>query len=267
MQNNSHNYDLVIGLGEIGRPLLEIIEESYVTCGRDINYIELQGQVRILHVCYPYEIGDFIDTTVQYLEEYNPELVLIHSTIVPGTARKIFERTGIPMAYSPVRGKHTRMRQDLLKYTKFVAGTTQKVTERAVDYLKDAGFKVRSVSSCETLELAKLMETTYFGLLIAWSQEVERFCDVLEVDYDEVMEFTKEVSYLPPVIFRPGYIGGHCVIPNSYLIEHVRTSPFIDAIQKSNELKKEQWLKEGRDLSERIKPKPVQARSEQVLNV
>ena len=87
---------------------------------------------------------------------------------------------------------------------------------------------VHMISSCETLELAKLHETTYFGLMVAWSQEVERFCSDLNANYEEVMKFVEEVSYLPPVTFQPGYIGGHCVMPNIELLKKVRSSPFLN---------------------------------------
>ena len=36
--------------------------------------------------------------------------------------------------------------------------------------------KTKLLSSPEATEIAKLTETTYFGLLIAWAQEVERYC-------------------------------------------------------------------------------------------
>ena len=49
--------------------------------------------------------------------------------------------------------------------------------------------KTRILSSPEATELAKLTETTYFGLMIAWAQEVERYCDQSGQDYNEVAAF------------------------------------------------------------------------------
>jgi UDP-N-acetyl-D-mannosaminuronate dehydrogenase len=256
MLPDDNTIDLVIGLGEIGRPLKEILEQTYPTMGRDIEPVEITEKVGVLHICYPFQIGDFVSITVNYIQEYKPELTIIHTTVVPGTVRKIHEGVGGLIAYSPIRGKHTRMRQDLLAYTKFVAGLSTEACIRAMGHLKSAGFKVGQIDSCEALEAAKLVETTYFGLLVAWAQEIERFSTTLGVDYDDLMALTEEVSYLPPVIFQPGYIGGHCIIPNIHLLEKVCTSPFLDLIQNSNEQKKQEWLQQGRDLSERIAPKP-----------
>lgn len=253
---NKNTIDLVIGLGEIGKPLKEVLEQAYPVIGRDIDPVEIPGKIGVLHVCYPYQVGDFVETAVNYIKQYQPELTMVHSTLVPGTMQKVFERVGGLVAYSPVRGKHTRMRQELLHYTKFIAGATPEAGGRGVEYLANAGFKVRQVSTCESLELAKIVETTYFGLLIAWAQEVERYCGTLGANYDEAMLLTEEVNYLPPVVFQPGFIGGHCIMPNIQLLETVCPSPFLEVIKESNERKKKEWAGQGRDLSERLAPKP-----------
>jgi len=247
--------DLVIGLGEIGKPLKEILQKTYPVIGRDVESVEIPKDVRGLHICYPYQGGDFVETTTSYIKQYQPELTIVHSTLIPGTMRKIFDRVGGVIVYSPVRGKHTHMHQELMHYTKFIAGSTLEAGERGAKYLIGAGFKVRQVSTFESLELAKIVETTYFGLLIAWAQEVERYSKTLGANYDESMFLTEEVSYLPPVVFQPGYIGGHCVMQNIQLLETVCSSPFLDLIKRSNEQKKKEWLEAGKDLDERIAPK------------
>lgn len=255
--------DLVIGLGEIGRPLKEILEKSYNVIGKDIDPIEDPGKIRVLHICYPFQTNDFIETTISYVAEYEPELTIVHSTVIPGTICRIFKHTGGMLAYSPVRGKHQRMRQELMAYTKFIAGTTPEAAVSAREHLKDAGFKVKEVATCESLELAKLIETTYFGLLIAWAQEVERYCITLGVRYDDAMLLTEEVKYLPPVTFQPGFIGGHCIIPNINLLKMVCQSEFLDLILASNDKKEKEWLQQGKDLTERIAPLPKQLQEHQ----
>ncbi len=93
------------------------------------------------------------------------------------------------------------------------------------------------LSSPEATELAKLTETTYFGLIIAWAQEVERYCDRLGPDYDEVVSFFEEVKFFPPVKYFPGVIGGHCVMPNIEILSRVGPSDILDAIHASNRAK------------------------------
>ena len=103
--------------------------------------------------------------------------------------------------------------------------------------------KTKILSSPEAVELAKLTETTYFGLLIAWAQEVERYCDRLSLNYDEIVSFYDEIGYLPPIRFFPGVIGGHCVMSNVGILKSVCNSKILDAIEESNDLKKKRVTK------------------------
>jgi UDP-N-acetyl-D-mannosaminuronate dehydrogenase len=99
--------------------------------------------------------------------------------------------------------------------------------------------RTKVLSSPEATELAKLTETTYFGVLIAWAQEVERYCDQSGQDYDEIISFWEEIKYLPPVKYFPGIIGGHCVMPNIKILSEYDHTVILEAIQASNDLKTE----------------------------
>ena len=245
---------LVVGQGEIGLPIAEILSAQYQVFAKDVETLDLDESVDVMHVCYPFQIEDFVGTTERYIAQYGPALTIIHSTVLPGTTRAVQLRSRKPIAYSPVMGKHHSMKTYLLSLTKFVGATTPEVTSSAMEHLKGAGMRVESFSTPEALELAKLVETTYFGLLIAWAQEIERYGRGLGADYYEIMGFIKEVGYLPPVIFQPGFIGGHCVMPNIELLERTRTSPFLQTIKQSNSQKEEEWHQEGRLLEERLTP-------------
>ena len=194
---------MVIGLGEIGKPLLDVIARHYETVAVDIAPpAEPPGDIDVMHVCYPFEIDDFIGQTAKYIEQYHPRLTVINSTVSVGTTRAVAERTGTTVVNSPVRGKHTRMTADLLRYDKFVGGIDIESAQRAARHFESVGMKTRVLSSPEATELAKLTETTYFGLIIAWAQEVERYCDQLGVNYDEIVSIYEEISFFPPVQAR-----------------------------------------------------------------
>jgi hypothetical protein len=245
---------LIIGLGEVGRPLLEILSGTHQAAGRDIEDRAFHG-VRILHLCFP-SGPDFVSAAQRYVSRYEPEVVVVNSTVVPGTTRAIQQVTGTPAVYSPVRGKHVRMSEELRRYRKFVAGTSAEAVAAVADHFTAAGMTTQRMSSFESLELAKLLETTYFGVLIAWAQEMDRFAASADADYRETTGFFEEIGFLPPVSFEPGFIGGHCVMPNLDLLEQVRRSPVIDAIRQSNELRAHEWQTSGRSTAERLSPRP-----------
>ena len=233
---------VVAGLGEVGKPLLSILQRTYECVGVDVTPVDLERSCSVLHICYPFQLKDFIATTVNYVLKYDPRLVIINSTVAPNTTRII--QSHLPhhhVIYSPIRGKHARMESDLLHYTKFVAGFHQEALESALRHLATAGFTTDTFQTPEIAELSKLLETTYFGVLIAWAQEMERFAAQYGASFEEVNRFIEEISFLPGHIF-PGVIGGHCVMPNLSILKTVVESPFLVALEESNNLKQQGLL-------------------------
>ena len=234
----TENKVVVVGLGEVGKPLFELISTRHHTIGVDISPpLERIEQVEVLHVCYPFQIKDFVGESARYIELFNPKLTIVNSTVAVGTTRLIAERSGSAVVSSPVRGKHTRMLDELCKYTKFVGAIDPAAGLHAAEHFESIGMKTRILSSPEATELAKLTETTYFGLMIAWAQELERYCDQSGVDYEEIISFYDEIKFFPSVKYFPGIIGGHCVMPNIEILRRFDRSVILEAIQTSNRMK------------------------------
>jgi UDP-N-acetyl-D-mannosaminuronate dehydrogenase len=187
-----------------------------------------------MHICIPFQIPDFVAEVARYIERLEPRLTVINSTVSVGTTRAIHERTGARIGHSPVRGKHARMLEELGSYAKFVGALGEGADREIAAHFESLGLRTRVLSSPEATELTKLTETTYFGLLIAWAQELERFCDRLELDYAEIVSFYEEIPFLPPVTYFPGVIGGHCVMPNIEILSELEDSPLLSAIRESN---------------------------------
>lgn len=229
---------LVVGLGEVGKPLLSILSQSYQAVGMDIQSPAKPIEpADIMHICYPFEIRDFVGETARYIARCRPELTIINSTVAVGTTRKIAVSAGADVVHSPVRGKHAHMRDEMLHYTKFIGALDPVAAQKAASHFESAGFKTKVLSSPENTELGKLTETTYFGVLIAWAQEVERYCEQTGTDYNEVVSLYDEVGFFPPVKYFPGIIGGHCVMRNIEILSQLERSPLLQAIQDSNEKK------------------------------
>jgi UDP-N-acetyl-D-mannosaminuronate dehydrogenase len=232
---SNKNSVLVVGLGEIGRPLMQVLSRHHPTFGLDVEpSTELPADVDIMHICYPFRIPNFIEETVKYIEKFSPRVTVLNSTVAVGTTREISARCGASVVNSPVRGKHARMEADLLHYDKFVGATTRDTAEYVARHFNQADMKTRILSSPEATELAKLTETTYFGLMIAWAQEVERYCDGLGLDYDEFVSMYDEVPFFPQVKFFPGVIGGHCVMSNIEIMCESSRTEILAAIEESN---------------------------------
>jgi UDP-N-acetyl-D-mannosaminuronate dehydrogenase len=169
---DKHNI-VVVGLGEVGKPLYELISKYHSVLGVDITPPSTPPvSVDVLHICYPFQIRDFVGECARYIDMFKPKLTVINSTVAVGTTRKVAQRSGSAVTYSPVRGKHTRMLEELVNYRKFIGALDPASGELAAKHFESLGMKTKTLSSPEAAELAKLTETTYFGLMIAWAQEV-----------------------------------------------------------------------------------------------
>jgi UDP-N-acetyl-D-mannosaminuronate dehydrogenase len=239
--------DIILGMGEVGSTLFDLLSERGINCiGIDIdkskckNYSENTSIVKseYLHICLPGELDKFLDITEQWINKINSlQCVIIHSTVKPGTTKKIQDKFDLPILFSPIRGVHRRFLNDVKKYTKFVSSDNVNVDSKIKNDLKKRFQKIQWMSSTKTAELAKiLVDTTYYGWLINYAQITKIICDKEKIDFDEMWKFADEIhEYLGnrPKMF-PGVIGGHCVIPNLNLIEYDN----LEIIRKINDLYK-----------------------------
>ena len=79
---------------------------------------------------------------------------------------------------------------------------------------------VWDLGTCEAAELAKLAETTYRDINIAFANELAKFSDTAGIDVGKVIEACNSQPYSQ--IHQPGIaVGGHCipVYPHFYLSE------------------------------------------------
>ncbi len=263
---------LIVGLGEIGHTLFALFKDekdSFDVYGLDLDQTKMKqlGQDRknipnkidTMHICLPCSSQqNFVAVTKSYVEEYKPRLVIINSTVPPGTTMKVSEGCKFLVAHSPSRGVHKdaeHMKWEMKRWTKYVGGANKAAAQAACGHFEKLGLKVKILKSCSETELAKLFETTYRAWMIACFQEMHRISMAFDADFDETIDFledTHRVRFDRPVMF-PGVIGGHCLIPNTELLLEVYDSEFLRLILESNEKRKQE-----------IKDKSIQAQAQKV---
>lgn len=254
--------DLIIGLGQIGQPIARLLGNNDIdVIVRDIEDIPDPGPITAAHICYApgedLENGGFVDVTVNYLKQYTPRFCFIHSTVVPGTSREIQKQVPfVDIIYSPVRGRHGDFDEDLVKYDKWMAAMHEMALRSAVLHVGHI-WNIREMRRFETLELAKLLETSYTGVLIAWAQVMNRYADAVGADLDQAIEFTDELDYLPAYQFVPSYIGGHCIMPNIDILQEVLHTDFLQSVIDSNEKRKEELQSRELAIPRRVYPKKL----------
>jgi nucleotide sugar dehydrogenase len=121
--------------------------------------------------------------------------------------------------FSPERVFSGRVLRDLATYPKLVGGLSEAGEERGRElYASFLDAEVWGMGSAEAAEMAKLAETTYRDLNIAFANELARSADARGIDVDRVIAAANSQPFSH--IHRPGVaVGGHCipVYPRFYL--------------------------------------------------
>jgi len=267
---------LVVGLGEIGRTLFELLKEKegFTVYGLDSDEAKMRANrqdpsklpksVDIMHICLSCQNqDDFVAAVTSYANQFKPDLLIINSTVPPGTTKKTQQNCTCLVAHSPVRGVHKspeHMQWELKRWTKYVGGADAKAAEAACKHFEKMGLKVKALKSCAETELAKLFETTYRAWMIACFQEMHRISRKFEADFDDVVDFLEDTHRIRldrPIMF-PDVIGGHCLIPNTDLLLKIYDSEFLCLILESNEKRK----REIKDTDVRNEVEKVRKRAE-----
>jgi len=237
--------DIILGMGEVGQTLFNLLIDRKFDCvGIDLDNSKCKNfsennkieNPEYLHVCLPGELTGFTDIVLGWIKKIkNIQVVIVHSTVKPGTTKNIQKKSSIPILFSPVRGIHKRFLDDIKKYTKFISFDGKEIDSRIKIDLENRFEKIDWMSTTKTAELAKiLVDTTYYGWLINYAQITKMICEKENIDFDEMWKFADEIHENlgnRPKMF-PGIIGGHCVIPNLNLIEYEN----LDIIKKINEI-------------------------------
>jgi UDP-N-acetyl-D-mannosaminuronate dehydrogenase len=223
---------LVVGAGEVGRALAEVL-------GCDLRDVEpFEGHYDVLHIAFGYT-DDFVDQVMAYEWQHRAEIVVVHSTVRPGTC------SAHGWCYSPVTGQHPDLVESLRTFVKPIAGPAEDVLA-VFRLFHEAGLTVVPVRRTTDLEAAKLVDLLVYGANIRLAKEVERYCREQGLDFREVFtvsavrynmgyEALDDTPRRYVLTHQPGPIGGHCVgYPNLGLLGDERLEALVRPATKEH---------------------------------
>lgn len=213
---------VVIGAGEVGRALAEVLDCTAVDMHSDNLRIAEGFEADVLHITFPWQIGNFVEEVQRYEEMYQPDFVVVHSTVPTDTC----DTHG--WVHSPVRGKHPNLVEGLYGFAKHYGGSeAAEVAGKLSGYFSN--YVVHEFAA--TTEAAKMFELVHYGLEIVMVKNIEAYCARMDLDFDEVYtQFAdtynegwlelQRPEYMKPVLKRmPGPIGGHCVVQGAEMLQ------------------------------------------------
>lgn len=219
--------NIVIGLGEVGKAIQEILSCE----GHDpFKKIIYSGTCDVIHVCIPHS-DKFIEIVKEYKKQFKPSLTIIHSSVPVGTTEKL------NAVHSPIRGVHPNLALGVKIFVKFFGG---KRSCEASKIFSDLGIKTFCVEDSRNTEALKLWDTTQYGIMILLNKEIHKYCEENNLDFDVVYGLgnsTYNEGYVnlgrhevvrPYLKYMEGKIGGHCVVPNAKLIKSQLSKLIVD---------------------------------------
>lgn len=207
--------------------LYKVIESNSYFCSRDFSRISLS---EIVIFCVPTPLDSTNKPDLSILQDAINQagknlkkgtLVIIESTIAPGTTSEILEPLLLKVAglesgdldisYSPERIDPMNSDWDVTNTPKLVSGLTVGSLKRAIDFYSKFIKEVIPVKSVKIAETAKLLENSFRLVNISFINEMAVFCNKYGIDITEVIKAasTKPYGFMP---FYPSLgVGGHCI--------------------------------------------------------
>ena len=113
-KDNSENKSKIgiLGYGEVGQAIAKFYKNPLI---KDLNKDDGLNGVEILHICFPWS-NNFVKIVKKEIKKIKPKLTIIHSTIAPGTTKKI----GGMVVHSPIRGMHPRLFKGIKTFVKYI---------------------------------------------------------------------------------------------------------------------------------------------------
>ncbi len=197
----------------------------------------LKSDVVIITVGTPLGENDKADLThlsqtCSEIEQYlkDGQLILIKSTVPPGTTRKIVNKElqknnkNIDVVFSPERLAEGNAIMELKDLPIIVGGISNQAAERASKFWKNSiGVETIVVNSVETAEFVKLANNAWIDLNIALAHDLARLSDNLEYDID-ILEVIKAANSLKKgssnvnILSPSNGVGGYCLTKDPWFL-------------------------------------------------
>lgn len=229
--------------------LAKVVSEGSLTAQKETP----EAEIYIVSVPSPFK-GDYeLDPT--YIDSATDaiipnlkggELLILESTVPPGTTERMAERVmaarpdlsvdgegGRPIVYfghAPERVLPGRIMIEMRANDRIVGGMTDEATEKTAEVYRSFCEGEVILTDARTAEMAKLTENSFRDVNIAFANELSLICAEQGIDVWELISLANRhprVNILNP---GPG-VGGHCIAVDPWFI--VSTTPTAKLIKQA----------------------------------
>jgi UDPglucose 6-dehydrogenase len=233
----------IIGFGKVGQEMYNIFQNKDGVLIYDKGDKQSDGKKAIntcglAIVCVPTPKSKSGEADISAVEEVvkwlNTDLILIKSTVPPGTTDYLSKKYGKRICFSPEYVGESRYHmnykyphpEDARSHTFFNIGGKPKDTSAVWEYFKDEMCVDTRVGfgTAKEAELAKYMENAFFATKVTFCNEFADICEAHNVEYDRVREMWLNDPRINPmhtaVFAESRGFGGKCYPKDVHAIVH-----------------------------------------------
>lgn len=171
------------------------------------------------------------------------QLVILRSTVFPGTTERVAGVIGHPVAFCPERILQGHAIEELPKLPQIVSGTDEETARRAEHFFAELAIRTVTVTPLEA-ELAKLCTNfvRYAGFAVA--NQLHQVCTDLGADYAQVYRAMTE-GYERGRLPAPGLAAGPCLRKDAAQLVAAAPAGFLmgTAAIEANERTPDWWVR------------------------
>lgn len=203
----------IVGRGFVGGAMYKNFKDVFPTEVYDIDETkrtcnsmdELVNHSDIIFVCVPTPSNadgscnvSIVEKVVEKIASYKKDLVVvIKSTVVPGTTKRLIQETGLKIAFNPEFLTERNADEDFKFQKLIVVGsedveTNDKVWKVYHEFVVKMGY-MPLMKSCSTdeAEMFKYLANCFLATKVIFANEFKILCDKVGIDYSNVANIAK----------------------------------------------------------------------------
>lgn len=274
----------VIGQGFVGSAIREGLNNFYNVLTYDINpdietneHSDITKTCDIIFVCLPTPMKKtgqcdtrILESAIQKIDDecafYNTSpVIVIKSTIPPGTTQRINKNTRLDVCFSPEFLTEANSFEDFKNQTRIIIGGPRPATGKIKQMFRKAFPEIPIIKTgSNTAETVKYFTNCFLATKVIFANEMYDICNSAGVDFDKVTEYSlhdKRIGKSHLMVPGPdgdrGF-GGHCFPKDLEAMIYFARQNSVDpdlleqVLDKNNKLRKNRdWeTMKGRAVSE-----------------
>ncbi len=204
----------IVGYGRVGKAVEELLGDHYV-----LATDSYEGDLGIVCVPTPSKEDGSCDTSIveEVVGKLRTKLILIKSTVEPGTTDKLIEKTGKRIVFSPEYIGESKyynpyFNERMLDCPYVVLGGSNRDCNVILDVLVPVMGPTKTYYKTTSLnaEIIKYMENAFFATKVAFVNEMYEICKSLGADWHSVREgwlLDPRVNKMHTAVIKKGYSG------------------------------------------------------------